>query len=395
MNAVTPLMPDIDFAHADVPNLHELIDELRTHGPVVPVLYHGSPVWLILDYGLLRDAFSDNVHFDGAEGYKLIAEPSQGKTVQTMTGDEHRVSRALVSPLFMPAKVRSYVERLIEPIAHELCDRMEGQREVEFVSAFARPFPFLVITRLLSIPVTDEGLFMDWAVKMIDFPWDPEGSVRAKAEFDAYMRRIIDERRANPADDFITFLTQSEFEGEKLSEERMLSFLGMLFPAGSDTTYKNGSSLFAEVLGNPSLRALAQGSDTDRSMIVTEGLRWQPPVAFLPRMASADVDFGGVHIKKGDWTLFGITAANSDPKVFPEPRKFDPARDNRELLTFGRNVHFCIGMHVARRELETALRVVFQRFPNIELKPGQTIDYVGAVFRGPKSFIVQPHGAAR
>lgn len=394
MNPVTPLMPDIDFAYADVPDLHDLIEELRAHGPVVPVLYHKAPVWLILDHGLLKAAFEDNVHFDGADGYKLISEPSMGKTLQTMTGQEHRISRALVSPSFMPVKVRSYVEALIEPIAHELCDRMEGQREVEFVSAFARPYPFLVITRLLGIPVADESLLMDWAIKMIDFPWDPEGALKAKTEFDAYMQGIIDKRRANPGDDFVSQLTQSEYEGEKLSDERILSFFGLLFPAGSDTTYKNGSSLFAELLANPELCALARHSDKDRAAIVTEGLRWEPPAAFLPRMASADVDFGGVRIKKGDWTLFGITAANNDPKVFPDPRRFDPSRDNREILTFGRGTHFCLGMHVARRELETALRVVFERFPSIRLKPGQTIECVSAVLRGVRQAIVQPYGEA-
>src|SRR5262249_29424639 len=147
----------------------------------------------------------------------------------------------------------------------------------------------------------------------------------------------------------------AEYEGQTLSDERILAFLGLLFPAGSDTAYKNGSSLFARLLDDPALCALARGSDKDRESIVAEGLRWQPPIAFLPRRASADVEFGGAHITEGDWMLFGITAANNDPKVFPEPRRFDPARDNRELLTFGRSSHFCLGMHVARRELETAL----------------------------------------
>ena len=111
-------------------------------------------------------------------------------------------------------------------------------------------------------------------------------------------------------------------------------------------------------------------------------------------MASADVEFGGVQIAKGDWMLFGITAANSDPAVFPDPRRFDPKRDNREILTFGRSSHFCLGMHVARRELETALRVVFERFPHIRLKPGQSIERVNAVLRGVREMIVLPHGEA-
>ena len=131
-----------------------------------------------------------------------------------------------------------------------------------------------------------------------------------------------------------------------------------------------------------------------REKIVAEGLRWQAPTALLPRMSTGDTMLGGVHIKKGEWLLFGITAANSDPKVFPEPRKFDPSRDNRALISFGRGPHFCLGMHLARRELETALRVVLERYPDIRLTPGKTVEYVGGVLRGPRELWVQPYGAA-
>ena len=226
MNAITPLLPHIDFAHDDVPNLHELIEQLRPHGPIVPVKYHGAPVWLLLDHAVVKAAFDDYVHFNAAEGYKLIAEPSMGKTLQTMSGEEHRINRALVNPLFTPAKVRAYVEGLMEPIAHELCDRMEGKAEIDFVAAFARPYPFLVITRLLGLPVEGEDQFLQWALKMVDFPWDPEGSIRAKAEFEAYMQTIIDDRRVNPNGDFISMLATAEYEGARLSDERILGFVG-------------------------------------------------------------------------------------------------------------------------------------------------------------------------
>ena len=392
MNATSLLMPDVDFAHDPLPDLHERLAELRQHGPVVPVRHHGARAWLILDHALLKQAFEDYVHFDGAEGYQQIAGPSMGRTLQTMTGDEHRISRALVVAPFLPASVRSYVEALIEPIAYELLDRIAGHREVEFVSAFARPYPFLVITRLLGIPVDDEARFLEWAVKLIDFPWDPEGALRAKNGFYAYMQAIIDERRRNPQGDFLSRLTSAEFEGQRLSDDRILAFLALLFPAGSDTAYKNGSSLFAKVLATPELRELARKGDKERDAIVTEALRWEPPTALLPRMASADVTLGGVKIARGDWTLFGISAANSDPAIFADPRKFDPTRDNREILTFGRSSHFCLGMHLARRELSTALKLVLERFPNMSVKPGQKIEAVSAVLRGVPELIVLPHG---
>lgn len=394
MDAIAPLMPEIDFAYDEATNLHELIEVLRLNGPVVRVKYLGATVWAILDHKELNQAFSDLEHFDPGDGYRLISEPSQGRTIQTMAGEEHRVNRALVSGVFLPLKVRSYVEALIEPIAHELMDRISGQREVEFVQAFTRPYPFTVITRLLGIPVSDEAALLEWAIKLIDFPWDPEGAMRAKKDFDTYMQGIIDNRRARPTDDFVSMLVKAEFEGQRLDDERTLSLIRLLFPAGSDTTYKNAGSLFACVLADPELRAQAMRSDKDREMIAAEGLRWQPPVAMLPRMATGDIKLGDAHIKKGEWVLFGITAANSDPKVFPNPRKFNPSRDNRELISFGRGVHFCLGMHLARRELETALKIVFQRYPDIRLKPGSKVEFVGAVLRGPRELWVQPYGKA-
>lgn len=394
MQSVMPLMQTVDFAYDEVTNLHEILDELRAHGPVVPVRYLGGTVWLILAHRELSQAFNDLEHFDPGEGYSLIAAPSQGRTIQTMAGEEHRVSRAMVVPPFLPSRARAYVSSLIEPVAHEILDRIEGQGEVDFVQAFARPFPFTVITRLLSIPVSDEALLLEWAVKLIDFPWDPEGALRAKSEFDAYMQHLLDDRRRHPTDDFISSLVTAEFDGQRLDDERIMAFFRLLFPAGSDTTYKNAGSLFACVLADPELKAQARRGEREREAIVTEALRWQPPTALLPRMASGDTELGGVRIRKGDWLLFGITAANSDPQVFPDPRRFDPARDNREIITFGRGVHFCLGMHLARRELEVALKVVLERFPNIRLAPDRPVEFVGGVLRGPRELWVHPQGHA-
>jgi cytochrome P450 len=394
MDALAPLMPQVDFAYDEVTDLHELLDELRAHGPVVRVKYLGAPVWAILDHKELNQAFNDLEHFDPGDGYRIISAPSMGNTMQTMSGEQHRVARASVAAPFLPASVRGYVEKLIEPIAHELMDRIEGRREVEFVQGFSRPFPFTVITRLLGIPVDDETMFLEWAVKLIDFPWDPEGALKSKAAFDEYMLRILADRRRAPTGDFVSTLVTSDFEGKRLDDEEILSLFRLLFPAGSDTTYKNAGSLFACVLADPALRSMAQKGDKERAAIATEGLRWQAPTAMLPRMATGDIKLGDAHIKKGDWVLFGITAANRDPKVFPDPHTFDPGRDNRELISFGRGVHFCLGMHLARRELETALRVVFERYPNIRLKPGAKVEYVGGVLRGPRELWVQPYGAA-
>jgi cytochrome P450 len=391
MSMPPPLLPEIDFAHHEVPNLHELYDRLRPHGAVVPVRYHDQPTWLINGFDEVSRAFSDEVHFQSAATYMIHGEPSMGRTLQTMSGREHSVNRGLVSGAFLPRIVRSYVESLIEPIANELLDAIDGCDEVDVISAFSRPFPFRVITRLFGIPVTDEPKLLAWALKLIDYPWDPDGAVRARHDFAGYLKPFLDERRVNPGDDLLSKLAIAEFEGHRLSDEEIYSFARMIYPAGSDTAYKNGGSLLYAILRDPVLRAKARAGDAERQAIVQEGLRWEPPVANLPRICSADVTLGGVEIRKGQWTLFGISAANSDPKVFDEPRRFDPARTHR-TLSFGQGIHFCLGAHLARTELETAIKLVFERFPNMTLAPGRPVEIVGGVLRGPRELWVRPAG---
>ena len=391
MTGVLPLLPDVDFAYDALPQLHQVLDQLRPHGSVVPVIYHRQPAWLILGYEQLRQAFSDEEHFECARAYRIHSEPSMGKTIQTMSAEQHRINRALVSRPFFPRQIRALVEPLLASQARLLLDEIQGQELVDLVQAFARPYPFKIITRMLGIPIHDDAQCLSWALKIIDFPWDPEGALRAKAEFDDYLLPLIAERRQVPADDVISVLALSEIEGQQLDDEEILSFCRLLFPAGSDTTYKMLGSLLYAILETPGMKQLARGSDEQRHALVQEGLRWQPPTALLPRMCSQDTQLGGVHIREGDWILFGITAANNDPEVFTNPREFDPGRNNKNLA-FGHGEHFCLGSHLARQELECAIKLLFQRFPEMALSSEHPVEITQAVLRGPKSLWVKLHG---
>jgi cytochrome P450 len=389
---VTLALPEVDFAHADAPDLHELLDELRKIGPVVPVRYLGELAYMINSHAELREAFADEEHFSSAAAYRVHSEPSMGRTMQVMEGEEHRVNRLLVSRPFLPGQVRRYIEGCITEEATRRLDAIEGKPEVEMVDAFARPFPFSVITRLLGLPIHDEAKFLEWAIKIIDYPWDPEGALRARREFEDYLRPLLKVRRESPDDDVLSLMATTEIDGRALEDEEIFAFCLLLFPAGSDTAYKNLGSLFYAIISTPGMKERAMESDKARDDLVLEGLRWQPPTALLPRRCSADTVLGGVEIKAGTPMIFGITAANSDPKVFPDPRRFDPDRPNKnQHLAFGHGEHFCLGSHLARRELETAIKLVFERFPKMELIPERPVEFQGCVLRGPREVWVRPN----
>ncbi len=389
--SVTPALPDIDFAHAEAPNLHDLLDEVRKLGPVVPVLYHGEITYLINAHEELRQAFADEEHFASSAAYRVHSEPSMGRTLQVMEGDEHRINRLLVAHPFLPSRVKRYVEGCITEEATKRLDALEGKREIEMVAGFTRPFPFSVITRLLGLPVHDEALFLEWAIKIIDYPWDPEGALRARHGFQDYVRPLLKQRREDPSDDVLSLLATSEIEGQRLTDDEIFAFCLLLFPAGSDTAYKTLGSLLTAILSTPGMRERVFESSQAREALVLEGLRWQPPTALLPRRCSADTELGGVKLEAGTPVIFGVTAANNDPAVFPEPRRFDPDRPNlNQHLAFGHGEHFCLGSHLARRELETAIKLIFERFPEMELIPERPVEFIGCVLRGPRDVWVRP-----
>jgi len=383
-------LPEIDLAHAEAPDLHQLIDSTRARGPVVPVRYHGELAYLVTGYDEVRAAFADEENFASAAFYRVHVEPSQGRTLQAMFGREHKINRGLVSRPFLPRRVQELVEGLITEEALRRIDDFAGDTEVDLVEAFARPFPFSVITRLLGLPIQDEARFLEWALKLIDYPWDPEGALRARREFSEYLQPILNAVRKEPREGLLSTLAQIEVDGIQLEDEEIFAFCRQLFPAGSDTAYKNLGSLLAAILTTPGMRERALGSDSDRDDLVQEGLRWEAPIALQPRTCSRDTILGGVEIAADSPMLFGITAANHDAKIFENPHGFDPDRPNKhQHLAFGYGEHFCLGSHLARRELETAIKLLFERFPRMALAPGSRIEIHGCVVRGPREVRVR------
>ena len=383
-------VPAVDFATDELLNFHDTIDQLRTFGNVVPVKFFDRPAWLLHRYDDVKHTIADEVHFQAAKFYKLGAAPAMGRTVQTMANEEHRINRALVSSAFFPKQIRRLLEPLIQSEAHRLLDECADLERIELVNGYSRQYPFGVITRLLGIPLDDDEKFLSWALKLIDYPWDPEGALAAKEAFTQALTPIVHQRRQQPEDDIISLLTQEEIEGQLLSDEEIFSFCRLLFPAGSDTTYKNLGSLLYAVLSDPELCDIVRESPEHIPAIVQEGLRWAPPTATLPRICSKTTQIGDQTIERGEMILLCIAAANSDPLVYDNPRQFDFRREQKNLA-FGNGVHFCLGSHLARSELETGLEQLFAHFPDIKLLEEQSVEFFGAVMRGPRQLWASLH----
>jgi cytochrome P450 len=376
----------IDFATAPAPDLHAVLAEMRDEGAVVPGLLHGQPAWVITRHAELRAAFKDEEHFHSA----TIQEPLVGQTMQSMNGQQHRRNRGLISFAFIPSAIAQLADTLVEPLAHELLSEIGSEREFDLISAFTRRFPAAVITRMLGIPVHDEKQFLDWAIKLFQFPWDPTGARLAWKHFTNYLGPILKERRENPGEDLLSVLVRIESEGQRLTDAEILSFIGILYPAGSDTAFKSMGSMMYGVLTHPEIRDAALAEPDIRSRIAEEAMRWEPPVALLPRRASLDSEMGGVTIRSGSQVIFAIAAANRDPRVFDRPNAFDPWRPRlNSSLVFGHGPHICLGAELAREEMKIGLGVMLETFPDMALADTDSVEIVGSILRGPRELRVR------
>jgi len=389
MTAPAVEYPQIDFAWDEVPELHRILADLRERFAVAPIRFHEGTAWLITRHQDLLDAMSDDETFPSAAAYLRHSGPVMGKTIQCMGGQEHRRNRGLVSAAFRPKLMREFVEAFLTPVAHKLVDELLAGGEADLVRDYTTRYAFTVIARLLDLPPTDFAILKRWGVGLLDFPWNPEAALAASREFTAYCKPVIDARRREPGEDLISSLATVEIDGDRLSDEEIFSFLRLLFPAGADTTYRGlGSMLFA-LLTHREVFERVKAEPAWIPAVVQESLRWEGPTALLPRFAPADVTWAGVEIPAGSEVIFGITSGNRDAGVYADPDRFDPDRKATNILSFGHGLHFCLGSHLARREMEVSLKVIAERLPDLELVDPESVTIAGTVLRGPKTLPVR------
>jgi cytochrome P450 len=383
---------ELDVAADDVDDLHAELRDLRERTPAAWARFFGQPALVLLTHELVQEAFKDEATFPAAEFYGHVVTEVMGRNLQCMRGEEHRINRALVSPAFRQRLMPGLVAPLLEPVAHELIDRFEGRGEAELVAEFTSRYPFTVICRLLGIPQRSEDEVKRWALGLLDIQRNYELALQCSHEFTEFVAPILEQRRDDPGDDLISTLATTEVEGERLTDEEIFSFLLLLFPAGADTTYLGLGNILLALLTHPDeLERVRADPETEGRWAAEEGLRWNAPVAFIPRRSPVDVVWHGVEIPAGSFLQLAIVSANRDPAVFADPDRFDVGRRPTSVLTFGFGTHFCLGAHLARAELETTLRVLVTRLPRLRLAgdDARVVGQFNKILRGPNRLPVR------
>lgn len=378
---------EVDVLLDDIADVGATLRDMRAAKPAQWGRAFGSPALLLLSHELVNAAFKDEAALPSAEFYSRTVTEVLGRNIQCMKGEEHRMNRALVSPSFRQRLMPEIIGPLLEPIANELLDRVIEDGHADLVADFTSRYPFIVITRLLGLPSGDEEEIKHLAITMLDIRAANGAALAASRRFVEIVQPVLDRRRADPTEDLISTLAVTEVEGVRLSDEEIFSFLRLLFPAGADTTYLGlGNTLHALFTTPGSLEWVLADPDTRCRVAAEEGIRLNPPVSWIVRIAPEDMMWNGIALPKDAQVLLGITAANRDPAVVADPDTFDPAREPVNVMTFGFGAHFCLGAALARAELDTALQVILRRLPNLRLAEPDGVRITGTIhhlLRGP------------
>jgi cytochrome P450 len=301
----------------------------------------------------------------------------------------HSRYRKFLDPLFTPRKMDRQEDDITERVNHFI-DGFIDRGECDFSAEFAEVFPASVFLGLMGLPWEQLDTFIRFRDGILrphvidpDCLFDLE---RRRAvsrgiglEVYEYFGAILEERSRRPGDDVLSRLAQAEVGGERLTREELLDICFLFLIAGLDTVSDSLTCFFAFLAKHPAHRRQIVEDPSIIPNAVEELLRWESPVAGVPRVATADCTVVGVRIPAGTGVNVSIGAANLDPALYADGFEIRFDRSANPHLAFGGGVHRCLGSHLARRELRVALREWHRRIPDYGLKPGHEPGYQGGL----------------
>jgi cytochrome P450 family 103 len=289
-------------------------------------------------------------------------------------GDVHTRRRAPVARTFA-FKLMEAMRPKAAALAAELIEPRIGAGPIDFVSEIAAQIPARIIADILGIPRSDLPVFMRWiadtadSLGFIDLA-RREQIEKSLVEFNAYVGSLLNERREAPRDDFLTdYVRTTSGEGALSEAEIRTQVLGLIL-AGSDTTRGSLCLTLAHLLQHPDQwRAFCADPDGLKKGVVAEGLRYDPIVSGVPRVALRDLEIDGYLVPAGTPIAVSLLSAMRDPEVYADPDRFDITRSDhpRWHPIFGGGAHRCLGEALAKAEMEETLATIARLAPNTAL----------------------------
>ncbi|MET9608157.1 cytochrome P450 [Streptomyces sp. NPDC006512] len=368
------------------PTAYEPLREARPLSRVT--LFDGRSVWVVTGHTEARTLLSDGRLSTDRTNAAFPAPTARFKGLQNrrtallgVDDPVHNAQRRMLIPSFsvkrtaaLRPRIRETVDRLID----EMVARGPG---AELVGAFALPVPSMVICTLLGVPYEDHEFFEGQSRRLLRGP-APADVEEARRQLDSYLEALIRRKRADPGDGLLDELIATRLETGETDVEELVALAVILLVAGHETTANMISLGTFTLLRHPEQLAELRADPSLMSEAVEELMRFLSIADGMLRVATAEIEVGGVTILPDEGVVFATSVINRDGAVFEEPDTLDWHRPPRHHLAFGFGIHQCLGQNLARAEMEIALGRLFERLPGLRLaadperipfKPGDTI----------------------
>ncbi|WP_344343760.1 cytochrome P450 [Kitasatospora putterlickiae] len=347
--------------------------ELREQPLVRIRMPYGDGAWLVTRYEDVRTVLGEP-RFSlaaamGEDQPRMRPVARSGAGLFSTEPPEHTRLRSLVAKEFSARRVERLRVRARE-LADELLDGILAKGQpAELVEDFAIPMPTTIICEVLGIPAEDHRMLWRWAETVLSAVTPGEVLAVDGQAFIDYMAGVLELRGREPGEDLLTTLVRACREQRLISEEELLSIACDLLIAGFVSTTNQIGNFFHQLLVNPGELTRLRANPELIPKAVEELMRYVPLLTgfSLPRYATEDVELGGVVIRAGEAVMIATAAANRDPEVFEEPERLVLDRPANPHIGFGHGVHYCIGAHLARLELQVAIERVLTRLPGLRL----------------------------
>jgi cytochrome P450 len=373
MQVSCPALPKLEtlpFAHDRKAAWHTLLAAGK-------VAVSDAGVYFLSTADIVEQAFTSPGLFSSQGAFDVAGSPFPMLPI-AFDPPEHTRYRKTLDKFFGPRRMAERAPQLRAQVG-ELIDGIKASGgSCEAMSALAIPFPSQVFLTLFGLPLSDRDRLIAWKDVLLNFSVADSSSASPEAlaqggELMAYLAEHIAVCRSNAdGDDLLTQLVTDSSEGA-LTDPEIIGLCVLFIIAGLDTvTSATGFALY-ELACNPTLRAKLIADEDAIPHFIEELLRVDPPVPYIPRVTTGDVDMAGVTIPAGSQCWLGIGTANHDPERYPETDALHDTRSNH--FAFGRGPHRCLGSHLARLEIRLIVEEWNRRIPDYSLLSEPTVGW--------------------
>ena len=340
----------------------------------------GGAAWLFRRKEDVNRIFFDTEHFSnrGWSSFARFIGESWNQVPTEMDPPDHTLFRVALNPLFSPPKMMK-LEDDLRLRARRLIDTFKDRGECQLMTDFAFPFPVAVVLDMMDLPQERLWDFQKWEHGLLH-SGKLEVMQEATRNVVSYLREVIAERKKNPGDDLISAAIKSEVDGRKWTDDGLVGYGFNLFIGGLDTVTANIGNQVRYLAENPDQQNLLRANPGMIGPAVEEFMRVFAAVTTF-RVCVKETTVAGVTVKPGDKVAMCTTVAGRDGQAYDDPHQVRLDRKPTHV-SFAVGPHFCLGVHLARRELRIALEELLAALPAFRIKPGETISsQVGGIIQ--------------